>query len=468
MAKQIFAANRLTGGVSGSLDDISYTALEDGNIAIAIQGSDNKTYTYKYNASNNNTTNPESSPDVIIPDDNSTGTGAWILEGYVGATLDSQGTLTVDGTSTLTGNVSAAGDVGVTGSLTAADLQLGGVGATADEISTDETLAGNSDTAVPTEQATKQYVDQNMPSKANLLINGNFDIWQRATTHAVNGYGSADRWYNELGTVSGTFTQQSFTLGQTDVPNNPEFYLQYVTSGAAGTGGYAIIEQRIESVESGAGGDITISFWAKSAGGSDMSITALQNFGTGGSPSSSVRTLGQKITTTTSWARYSTTITLPSVSGKTLGTGDDDFLAIELWCSAGTSFNADTDSLGSQADTFSIAQAKVELGSVATPYVPRLVAEEEAMCERYYQRGNYQVRIGATSTAVTTYDTIQFAGRMRYTPSMTNGTVTYYGNNNSLTFGAVNRVRAVVNLGTSGGGATVVGCAFPWYADAEL
>jgi hypothetical protein len=45
------------------------------------------------------------------------------------------------------------------------ELQLGSIGAaigaTINEFSTDGTLAGNSDTAVPTEQAVKTYVDDN-------------------------------------------------------------------------------------------------------------------------------------------------------------------------------------------------------------------------------------------------------------------------------------------------------------------
>jgi microcystin-dependent protein len=125
MAKQIFAANILTGGVSGSLDDISYTTLEDGNLAIVIVASTSKTYFFKYLASE---AGAESSPDIIIPDDNTTGTGAWVLVGV------HAGVLTAD-------------------SITLAS------GATPTEFSIDGTFAGNSDTAVPTEKATKTYVD---------------------------------------------------------------------------------------------------------------------------------------------------------------------------------------------------------------------------------------------------------------------------------------------------------------------
>ena len=82
MAKVTYTADTLTGGVSGCLDDILHTALEDGNTAIVISSADGKTYFLVYDASE---VGAESSPDIIIPDSNVTGTGAWILAGVAPA-----------------------------------------------------------------------------------------------------------------------------------------------------------------------------------------------------------------------------------------------------------------------------------------------------------------------------------------------------------------------------------------------
>lgn len=68
----------LTGGANANLDGVPVASISDGEIATGADTS-NVWRFYYYDASNNNTTNPENSPLVIVPDDNSSGTGAWIL-----------------------------------------------------------------------------------------------------------------------------------------------------------------------------------------------------------------------------------------------------------------------------------------------------------------------------------------------------------------------------------------------------
>lgn len=220
----------------------------------------------------------------------------------------------------------------------------------------------------------------------NKLINGGFDIWQRDTSQTSSGYGSDDRWDNPHSGTTKTASRQTFTLGQTDVPGNPRYFARTVVTSVAGASNLCVKTQRIESVLTLAGQTATLSFWAKADASKNIAVEFFQSFGTGGSPSASVSGIG--VTTfalTTSWQRFSVTVSIPSITGKTLGTINDSF-NVNYWFDAGSSLNARTNSLGQQSGTFDIANAQLEAGSVATPFEQRPVGMELALCQRYYEQ----------------------------------------------------------------------------------
>jgi len=181
----------------------------------------------------------------------------------------------------------------------------------------------------------------------NAIINGNFDLWQRATSHSTNGYGSADRWSNLRSGSSCTISRQAFTLGQTAVPNNPTYFCRAVVSSVANAANYSVLSQNIEGVSTFAGRTVTVSFWAKADATRSISIELTQFFGTGGSPSAQATGLAvSKVALSTAWQKVTLTATLPSISGKTLGTNSDDFLGLLIWFDAGSSYNSRTNTLG--------------------------------------------------------------------------------------------------------------------------
>ncbi len=104
----------------------------------------------------------------------------------------------------------------------------------------------------------------------NLLINGGFLAWQRGgsgfgwSSHTYN----ADRWTTIAGGYiggGGTFERQTFALGQTDVPNNPTYYLRFGnTDIATDTSGIGITEQRAEDLYRFSGRAMSFSIWIKS------------------------------------------------------------------------------------------------------------------------------------------------------------------------------------------------------------
>ena len=198
------------------------------------------------------------------------------------------------------------------------------------------------------------------------IINGNFDIWQRGTSFTGGGY-TADRWvFNVAGSGSSTVTRQSFAVGQTDVPNNPTYYISInITTAWTDSN----IEQRIEDVRTFAGQKATYSFWAKGTPGNTITVRITQVFGSGGS--TSVTVVGGTHTLSSVWQKFTGTIDIPSISGKTLGS--DHHLRLTLVT-------------GSQTGTFDIAQVQLNAGEIALPFYPRSVAEELRLCQRYYEK----------------------------------------------------------------------------------
>ena len=243
------------------------------------------------------------------------------------------------------------------------------------------------------------YYEQALPPFRNKLINGNFDIWQRGTSQTNSGFGSADRWHNEHNFSSKTASQQAFTNGQTDVPNNPKYYLRNVVTSSANDAAYVIVYQNIEGVETLAGKTVTLSFYAKADSNKNIATELVQAFGSGGSPSSFNSAIN--VTThslTSSWQKFTVTTTLSSISGKVIGSNKNDSLGVNFWLEAGANLNARTNSLGQQSGTFDIAQVQIEEGASATPFEQRPIGTELSLCQRYFYEATVQTSWGNASS----------------------------------------------------------------------
>jgi hypothetical protein len=216
----------------------------------------------------------------------------------------------------------------------------------------------------------------NQAGRKNLIINGAMNVAQRGTSEGPSSLSEVlalDRWYVNASGATKTISQQTFTVGQTDVPDFPKNYVRLeVTTGDNNIG----IHQRVEDVTSIAGKTVTLSFWAKGTnptGGSFVS-SWIQNFGSGGS--SSVETEAKSgIVLTSSWQKFTITFTVPSVAGKTIGAGS------YTWVELLRQPPADT---GTGAWTADIALVQLEVGTVATEFEHRSYGEELALCQRYY------------------------------------------------------------------------------------
>ena len=255
----------------------------------------------------------------------------------------------------------------------------------------------------------------------NKIINGDFQIWQRGTSFSLttgNSTYGADRMVAQctFSAGSSTYSQQSFTAGTAPVTGYEAQYFARLATGSTTT--QANFQQRIEDVRTFAGQTVTVSVWAKSSTTSTLQFQFEQNFGSGGS--SGVVTSATAQNLSSSWTRYTATVTLPSISGKTIGTSNYLHLYLTF---AGTISSANFDVWGIQ----------VEAGSVATPFetATGTLQGELAACQRYYQNLTPAVKaigIGTfySATAMNCY--VYLPVEMRTTPTLsaTSGT-NYYG-----------------------------------------
>ena len=207
----------------------------------------------------------------------------------------------------------------------------------------------------------------------NKIINGDFGIWQRGTSITTTASGSyffgADRWqmYSPASSTS-TFSQQTFTPGTAPVAGyEGTYFARFNCTNSFGT----YFQQYIEDVRTFAGQTVTLSFWAKAGSAISLSGNLAQIFGSGGS--SPVDNAVSSVSVTTSWQRFSITISVPSIAGKTIGTS-----SYLKWTLLTTSFNVNIDIWGVQ----------IEAGSVATPFTTASgsIGGELALCQRYYWR----------------------------------------------------------------------------------
>jgi hypothetical protein len=253
----------------------------------------------------------------------------------------------------------------------------------------------------------------------NKIINGDFSNWQRGTTLNYTSSGLnylADRFFSwTIGTLNVTISQQAFTPGTAPVAGyEAQYFLRNTVTSLSGQSIQAV-GQRIEDVRTFAGQPATLSFWAKADSARTYTTRFIQNFGSGGS--SEVQTSGGSHSLTTSWQRFSVSVTIPSVSGKTIGTSS--YLQFLI------------DGPANTANTLDIWGVQLEYGSKMTPFetASGFIQSELALCQRYYHRtslaafGPLAIAATQSTTAGRVYS--QYPVTMRTAPSFaTGGTIT--------------------------------------------
>lgn len=201
-------------------------------------------------------------------------------------------------------------------------------------------------------------------SNPNLLINGDFQVWQRGNSFNVLGNGvtyyTSDRWHIALALAT-SITVSKGSSGQLQIVNTTAF-----TSNAR-------FGQFIEIPPSLRGKSLTLSINISSTVAQNLILFATSYDGT---------VLSQPpinfkiISLTNAISTYTLTFTAPTTSYLYIG--------LALAC-ASSGYYGSTDSMTLSACTINIYWVKLEEGSIITPLVSRLYVEELMYCQKYYE-----------------------------------------------------------------------------------
>ena len=212
--------------------------------------------------------------------------------------------------------------------------------------------------------------------RRNLLINGGFDVWQRATSNTTNsGFRSVDRW------AFNTYTGGAFTVSkETDSTFGNVLKWNRTTADTSNTNAGNCIQQPIENAKYLVKGkSVTVSFWLKNE--KTVLRSGFVRFRINVSPYTLLAPAQYWESSGNEWEYHSLTF-------ETSETVNSDHIELQIQMDNGSSMGA-----------MYIVQCQFELGKVATPFEHRSYGEELALCQRYYVQydlASYQ-RLVATS-----------------------------------------------------------------------
>lgn len=205
-------------------------------------------------------------------------------------------------------------------------------------------------------------------ANTNLFINGGFSVWQRGTSFNKGNEYTVDRWmYDVEGDDKGKIVRHANGGVQIKLISNKRFWFMQRIE----------LNQELKNIFSNS--TVTLSFYVTTSAGVKISPYIRV-----WSPSRNANIFLKSYEAKATRQLIECQITLGDLSS-------DDWLGIDI-------FRIEEDNKFTVGDDLYIRfeNAKLELGTKATPFVPRQYGEELALCQRYYYRwGNERARYRA-------------------------------------------------------------------------
>ena len=390
----------------------------------------------------------------------STGT-TKIVTGIVTTLTATTGIVTTLTTNTLTANSTAKvgsgvtlspdGDVFVTGVTTSTTVQVGG-GVTISESGIEASGIG----------ITCANINGAPIGRKNVLINGDFNVWQRGTSVVLLNSAKAmvcDRWTGSIQYQAGRHSRQSLS-GINTAAGQQGYYCLRVGS-SNGTDTRISAGQYIEAINARplAGRECTLSFYIKfsaatfsASSGSYGNFLSFSNYYTGVNAASYTTTPASSEThhqiaqgsLPTTWTRYTKTFTPPvNMQNMTVS-----FQFSEL----GQTSSDD-------AFYYELSNVQLELGSQATPFEHISYGENLILCKRYYQQYVNPTINGIVSTTANRSNNHAFIlpVQMRAAPTLS---IDNTGNNNGQRITDGSATKYITSLLSSGKSSTNLSISF--------
>lgn len=233
----------------------------------------------------------------------------------------------------------------------------------------------------------RDFINSQFAIENNLLINGNFDVWQRGTSFTQNDdLYICDRW-NALQEANSSWV----FARDTDVPTSGSKYSLKCSNSTANN--QAGIVQIMEGADAKQflNEDLSLSFYAKTNGTeiSNLRCAILSWTGTEDVVTSDVVSAwgqnGTNPTWATNWTMENTPANLAltaswqrfTIENVAIDTASMKNIAVVIWVDDGTI---------TSGDDFYLSQVMLNKGGTAAEFSPRLYGEELCLCQRYYVR----------------------------------------------------------------------------------
>ena len=299
----------------------------------------------------------------------------------------------------------------------------------------------------------------------NLVINGDMRIAQRSQSSTSSGYQTVDRFKAEGSNTGQTATQSQQDLSSSDTPYTLGFrkYMRIAlaTGGTANANASVEIQQRIEAQDVANSGwnvtssssNITLSFWFRPSTNQTFYGYLYSFDGT-----AQVYTFSFTASGNNTWTKI--TKTIPGNSNLTIDNNNGPGLQLKFIAFYGTDYSnnktldqwAAYDGANQLPDmastwlttgtpTFDVTGVQLEVGSFSSDFQFKSLAEELALCQRYYYKhaegASKDMGVGAYYTATLFAFSIKFPVTMRAAPTLdyvsgTNYYQIFHNNTNDL------------------------------------